>query len=59
MEAARDSFLIKLFPSNGLVAQLGEHLPCTQDVAGSIPVRSISGERTECTVSSGIAIKQD
>ena len=38
----------------GLVAQLGEHRPCKADVAGSIPVRSISEEKAECTVSSDI-----
>ena len=27
-------------PHKGGVAQLGEHLPCTQKVAGSIPVAS-------------------
>lgn len=27
-------------PLNGGVAQLGEHLPCTQTVAGSIPAAS-------------------
>ncbi len=26
----------------GVVAQMGEHLPCTQGVAGSIPVNSTS-----------------
>ena len=25
---------------NGVLAQLGEHLPCTQGVIGSIPIRS-------------------
>ena len=34
-----DSFL-KFFVDIGGVAQLGEHLPCTQGVAGSIPVIS-------------------
>ena len=39
--------------SNGAVAQLGEHLPCTQGVAGSNPASStriqwpvVSGERS-------------
>ncbi len=34
----------------GAVAQLGEHLPCTQGVVGSNPIRSITaGDR--CQVS--------
>ena len=34
---------IKLLPWEhlGAVAQLGEHLPCTQGVVGSNPIRSI------------------
>ena len=32
-----------LFPDNGGVAQLGEHLPCKQGVMGSNPIISTSG----------------
>ena len=31
---------LDLLPFNGAVAQLGEHLICIQEVAGSIPVSS-------------------
>ena len=27
-------------PNNGAIAQLGERLPCTQEVSGSIPLSS-------------------
>ena len=33
---------LDLPPFNGAVAQLGEHLICIQEVAGSIPVSSTS-----------------
>ena len=33
---------LDLLPFNGAVAQLGEHLICIQEVAGSIPVSSTS-----------------
>ena len=33
---------LDLMPHNGAVAQLGEHLICIQEVAGSIPVSSTS-----------------
>ena len=32
-----------LFPQNGGVAQLGEHLPCKQGVMGSNPIISTTG----------------
>ena len=37
--------------SNGVLAQLGEHLPCTQGVIGSIPIRS-----TICKIQTAYAV---
>ena len=34
----------------GELAQLGEHLPCTQGVRGSIPLVSTKVERPDCTL---------
>ncbi len=34
----------------GELAQLGEHLPCTQGVKGSIPLFSTIPERVVCTL---------
>ena len=36
---------------NGVLAQLGEHLPCTQGVIGSIPIRS-----TICKIQTAYAV---
>ena len=33
-------YVILVRHSNGVLAQLGEHLPCTQGVIGSIPISS-------------------
>ena len=37
-------FLVRWRIINGGVAQLGEQLPCTQQVAGSMPVTSTNSE---------------
>ena len=42
----------KLDARRGALAQLGERLPCTQEVTGSIPVGSTNTQRQEVTGSS-------
>ena len=36
---------------NGAIAQLGERLPCTQEVSGSIPLSSTNYQKGKCEVS--------
>ena len=39
---SRRSIKVKNKAVNGVIAQLGERLPCTQEVSGSIPLVSIA-----------------
>jgi hypothetical protein len=43
----QESVTVEFEPCTGDVAQLGEHLPCTQGVTGSSPVISTSTLTTE------------
>ena len=48
-----DGESIRFYEIDGAIAQLGERLPCTQEVSGSIPLSSTiiycSNNTSECT----------